>query len=280
MTRFPQSIILFLLTFSAVAQEESVSTELDKFIERTRELIEVEVSALDENSWAGNYYLGDGLGMNISLSLAPVSGFVYRHTGCLGVYGRNYGSVKVENNRIHLDKVLNRDEAGMDSLPMELLIIEWEGRKYLLAKAELTEFANAINAGQEPRATRYGRFLLKRGDHEKRAHGFPYLPEPHNRYLLKKPIKAKITQVSESSVKNLFDDYTYKEILVTLNVGEKDGVFQGMEFYSYRPKKVFSIAKVESVSKDSCKATITEYGEAGPEPKVGWKYSTRLRERK
>jgi hypothetical protein len=47
-----------------------------------------------DHPWAGVYYVGDGLGVNITMWLAPRSGCVARWTGCLGLYGANWGSVR------------------------------------------------------------------------------------------------------------------------------------------------------------------------------------------
>src|SRR5687767_13739491 len=52
-----------------------------------------ELTAFQEHPWAGEYYYGDGLGVNVRLLLTPQSGFVFQWRGCLGVYDRNHGAV-------------------------------------------------------------------------------------------------------------------------------------------------------------------------------------------
>src|SRR5690349_21093382 len=48
---------------------------------------------LPGHCWAGHYYTGDGLGVNVSLDLAPGAGYVFELHGCLGLYDRNFGAV-------------------------------------------------------------------------------------------------------------------------------------------------------------------------------------------
>src|SRR5438477_12939061 len=55
--------------------------------------IQQELGHLKDHNWAGEYYFGDGLGVNVSLALAPESGFVFSWHGCLGLYDLNYGDV-------------------------------------------------------------------------------------------------------------------------------------------------------------------------------------------
>src|SRR4051812_10255954 len=47
-------------------------------------IVEAEIKALGDHPWAGSYYLGDGLGMNVKLSLAPSAGVVATWMGCMG----------------------------------------------------------------------------------------------------------------------------------------------------------------------------------------------------
>src|SRR5437016_5194826 len=64
--------------------------------------IEAELAGLDRaqlkqyewaKEWAGTYYVGDGLGVNILIELAPKSGVTYTSHGCMGLYDYNHGDV-------------------------------------------------------------------------------------------------------------------------------------------------------------------------------------------
>lgn len=60
-------------------------------------VVEAELERLGgAHPWAGCWYTGDGLGTNVTLWLAPDTGCVTRWTGCLGLYGANWGSVREE----------------------------------------------------------------------------------------------------------------------------------------------------------------------------------------
>jgi hypothetical protein len=59
-----------------------------------------ELKTLKAHAWAGKYHYGDGLGVNVDLSLAPKSGFVFTWHGCLGLYDLNYGGVEEADGRI------------------------------------------------------------------------------------------------------------------------------------------------------------------------------------
>src|SRR6267143_4128952 len=52
--------------------------------ETKKKLINQELDILKAHPWAGKYYYGDGLGVNVHLSLAPKSGFVFTWNGCPG----------------------------------------------------------------------------------------------------------------------------------------------------------------------------------------------------
>ena len=46
--------------------------------------IKEELAQLKDNQWAGEYYYGDGLGVNVNLIIAPKSGFVFTLVWLLG----------------------------------------------------------------------------------------------------------------------------------------------------------------------------------------------------
>jgi hypothetical protein len=52
--------------------------------------------------WAGEYYFGDGLGVNVRALIAPQGGFIFSWTGCLGLYDVNFGSVRAQDDRLTL----------------------------------------------------------------------------------------------------------------------------------------------------------------------------------
>jgi hypothetical protein len=240
-------------------------------LEARKVLIDQEAHGLTAHSWAGRYYYGDGLGVNVKLSLAPKSGFAFTWNGCLGLYDQNYGDVVEVDGRIKLIFKYPNERKGFEGIAPELIPIVWGERHYLIPADEVVKFANAINAGFEPRKGAGGRFLLRDGDELKAVEGQPSLPSLYSEYLLKQPIKAEI-----SSIKKIrLEDDTHITTL-TLNVGSAQGIKQGMEFYVYSPENIFEWARITSVDSSNSEAEVVQrlaeekYGR----PSIDWKLST------
>lgn len=240
-------------------------------LEMKKALIDQELHALTAHPWAGRYYYGDGLGVNVDLSLAPKSGFAFTWNGCLGLYDLNYGDVVEVDGRIRLTFKYPNDRKGFQGIAPELIPIVWGERHYLIPADRVVRFANAINAGFEPSKAVSRRFLLREGDELKAVQGQPNLPSPYSEYLLKQPIKAEISSIKKS----LLEDDT-RITTVTLNVGSEQGVKQGMEFYLYSPANIFEWARVTSVDSSNSEAEVVQRvaDEKYGRPTTDWKLST------
>ncbi len=125
-----------------------------------------------DHPWAGEYYFGDGLGVNITLLVAP-SGYVYVWRGCMGVYGERVGTLAVQDRRLRLAATPPPD-ASTPGLAAELLIVPWGQRTYLLDPAERDEFRRDAD---EPRSGVHGSYLLREGDEARATWGEPQIPE-------------------------------------------------------------------------------------------------------
>src|SRR6267154_672380 len=78
----------------ALCQEKTVepsSSASDQAVQIHSKLIGDELAKGTSDEWSGEYYYGDGLGVNVTLVMGPTTGFVYRWDGCLGNYDQNYG---------------------------------------------------------------------------------------------------------------------------------------------------------------------------------------------
>lgn len=285
MRRLPVFLILLCSCGTPISEEKPISPEAleadpkrsDGASARASELgkqVEQELSGLDADDWAGRYYFGDGLGVNVSLDIAPKAGFVFEWHGCMGLYDRNYGQVKEVDNEIHLAFELENKQEGFQGLSPAFLPVKWGERMYLIPADEVAEFCNAINYGDEPRRSARGSFLLREGDHEKKAEGTPALPEKYRPYLLIQPIESRIVKIGETSLRPSRVDWNFKDTVVVLNAGKKHGVFKGMKFHVHRPEDKFESAIVVSVAEDSCEAVMTQIGEEDSLPKTGWELST------
>jgi len=258
--------------FAGEKDVKKFSKKSEANLEAKRALIQQELQTLKAHPWAGEYYYGDGLGVNVDLSLAPKSGFAFTWNGCLGLYDLNYGDVVETDGRIRLVLRLPNESEGFRGIAPEFIPVVWGERHYLISPEEVVKFANAINAGFEPRGGAGGRFLLRRDDVSKSVSGFPNLPPQYSEYLLKQPIEAEISSVKESRIEG-----SERITTAVLNVGTAQGVRQGMEFWVYEPSAIYGLAQITSVGSSYSEATIDQYEADKPRlPSPGWKLSTHV----
>ena len=117
--------------------------------------------------------MGDGLGVNVMVELAPKSGFAFTWHGCLGLYDRNYGTTTDKGGWLELAFHFSNAQEGYRGLAPELIPVKWGERRYLIARDELLSFANSANSGSEPRDGAHGATLLRGGDEAKPVEGKP-----------------------------------------------------------------------------------------------------------
>ncbi len=191
----------------------------------------------------------------------------------MGLYDLNYGDAVETDGRIRLVFKLPNERKGFQGVAPEFLPIVWGDRHYLIPFDEVVKFANAINAGFEPRETSWGEFLLRRDDVSKSASGFPNLPPQYSEYLLKQPIVAEISSVKDNRMQK-----SGRVTTVLLNVGSTQGVKKGMEFFVYAPSAVFESATITRVDSSSSEAEVFQCCDDKAEPPfLGWKLSTHVR---
>lgn len=233
--------------------------------EIVRPIILDEIKSLKDHPWAGEYYCGDGLGVNISVVVAPKSGYLYEWHGCGGLYDRNYGPVACINGRLQLTFRLPKRESS-SGIADELIPVRWGPRRYLIAAEDMVRFCNAVNGGTEPRGWLYGLHLLRNGDEEKTITGFPVVPDEFKDYLLARAIEAEIIDVGERT-----DDKT----IVVLNRGKQHGLLPGMELHLFDPDAEIDSATLTKVENGRSEAIMAHPLGDEPAPRVGWKLSTR-----
>lgn len=235
-----------------------------------------ELKTLRPHKWAGIYYLGDGLGVNISLSIAPKTGYLFEWRGCLALYDRNYGNVTEKDDRVRIDFTLNNNSKDSKTLPSEFFIVNWGPRHYLIPADEMIDFCNFVNNGMEPRSDIHGMFLLRKGDEKLSVTGLPTLPKEYRDYLLTAPVEADIIEVNDTKSDFDADDFGSKDTVVTLNKGTNDKLRVGMELRVIKPEDLFSTSvKITEVAADHSKALLTQYDKDSESPQIGWKLSTR-----
>jgi hypothetical protein len=269
------SLLITTHTYAQAGEsEEKLSKESISTSEARSKRILEELGQPGKPDWAGEYYYGDGLGVNVSLTIAPQNGFVFTWTGCLGLYDLNFGDISFSNGTIKLLFNYPNDRHGYQGAAPELLPIQWGERHYLISVDGIIDFANAINAGTEPSRLFAGRstsFLLKRGDEKKPVSGHPNLPQEYAGYLLKNPIEAQISAVLGTKIE---DDC--RTTTVTINMGSADGLRQGMELFLRAPSKLYAKATITSIAEHSAQAVIDQYDVKEKSPTTKWKLSTKL----
>jgi len=218
------SLSLFL-PIVVCSQSSEFSRESRRKLQTRESAIQNEIDELKSHPWAGRYLYG-GPFSRLQLTIAPESGFAFSSSGCVGIYGLNYGTVQATDGMLKLvpqEKNRRGDPWGIST---ELLLVSWGERHYLIPVTQILEFINAINAGFEPRKTVSGFFFLKWGDEYKPVAGKPKLPPEYADYLLENPIQARITLQQGTRVEGNAVRST-----VVLDVGKAQGVRVGMQFY-------------------------------------------------
>ena len=275
---FCVAIVLLLCVASAWAeQNEKLSESNRAIISEKRQKISAEIAQLQDHPWAGQYYFGDGLGTNVTLTLAPENGFTITWFGCLGLYDQNHGTVAMNGNRIKFSFAFDVESGYTGNYASEYMPIRWGERLYLIPPGEIVQFCNAINSGNEPRRGPHGRFFLRRDDWKKEAPGKPELPKELMPYLLDKPVDVAIV-----SIKNTREGRIGKIATVVIDKGKEAGLLPGMELRVVRPESVYQEVKLTHVGE---KQSEGEYIYAHPweekslfktpAPARGWQLSTR-----
>jgi hypothetical protein len=203
---------------------------------------------------AGEFYRGDGRGVNESLTVDAKGRFSFVLLTDDGQQYRNEGTAKLSDGRLALHPV-NPDphRAITGTSPPKLLPIRWGKRLYLLAEGEILEFCNAINLGAEPRDKIYGRFYIRtkldidlvdrRGPPRLEAvGGLPEIPKECEPFLIKRPLRGRVTEIEDNK-------------MVRINLGARDGIRKGMDLW-VQAERGFGFVTVVGVEMRSCTAEV------------------------
>jgi len=270
------SVAVLLAHILLVADLDArTSARAERTAKRMRKQIVSELKTLPDHPWAGEYYAGDGLGVNTSLSIAPKSGFVFEWHGCLGLYDRNYGAVVSTNDRLRLSFTFENQQKGFQGIAPELIPVQWGERRYLVPADDVVGFCNRVNDGSEPRDGAHGFFLLRKGDEKKQVAGSPKVPKEFEPYLLSEPIVAEIVSVRAYKTRPSVVEWKFKDTPVILNAGSKKGLRPGMELLVTKPSNVVESVRITKVTENQSEAVMIQAGEDEPGPKAGWRVSTR-----
>jgi len=193
------------------------------------------------NEVAGDYYFGDGLGVNCSLKLTTKGNFSFKWQGCLGTYDSNEGDFGIKNGILRITPKKPNLREGFGGTPTEFYAIRWGSRMYLVPTNDIVEYCSDVNQGSEPRRGNFGHYYLRRNDWDKPVVGKPDVPEQWTSFLLSRPVRGKITELVGKQE-------------AWLDVGADDGILQGMILTARsHGKLIFSQVRVETVEKGQCR---------------------------
>jgi len=230
--------------------------------------------------WAGEYFEGDGLGMNVRISLAPGAGVVATWNGCLGLYSAKEGDVqrRADGSLAFVFNQPNGDGSGFDpgTFATDVMPVRWGERRYLIPRDRMIEFVNAVNFGSEPREHTHGVFLLAQGDEAKPVSGLPELPEALRARIRQKPLIVGLSSV-EPGVRRGGADFAFCEFRVRFEVANGELLAPGQELAVVEPPGVHEDVEVLEVAGTQALAKIRFFRnciEMKRKPEPGWLIST------
>jgi len=190
---------------------------------------------------AGDYYFGDGLGVNCSLTVTAKGNFRFLWSGCLGTYDQNQGTASLKEGVLHIAPQKPNLRDGFRGTPTDFYPVRWGARMYLIPTNDMVEFCSDFNQGTEPRRGNYGDYYLRRKDGDKPVSGKPSVSEQWTRFLLDRPVRGKITQLIGKQE-------------AWIDKGSADGLLAGMILTAQgHGTLMFAQVQVEAVEKDRCR---------------------------
>jgi hypothetical protein len=257
-------------------EQEASSEAFDTFhakIEPRKRAIEADLKAGSHEPWEGRFYDGSpfpGLASGWLIS---------RKFGYVSTTKRtDMGTVEVKGDRIALVSEAPGKAWGL--MPVEYVVVPWGEQVYLVEPDLLLRFCNYVNSGRLGQGSPCCLFPLRVQDFDKRPTGLPRVPEEYKEYLLQKPITGSIvaTHGEKGDVAILGKELLWSGFSVTVDVGKKDGVRTGMQFYVAEDadKDVWSSFYVISVIERQAELLECPFKDGGKsQAKMGLRLTTR-----
>lgn len=155
-------------------------------------LLSLQLQADPTGDLTGDYYCGDGRGFNWNFSLRADGSYSFASHGHMGPYADSKGRVRLNAASLTLELTDGAPRLLEAPLPLALVVVRWADRRYLVPEHEGARFAAHVARAWEPRADKYGWFLLRQSDWAKPVRGLPELPERWHKWLLRSPVEARI----------------------------------------------------------------------------------------
>lgn len=215
--------------------------------------------------WAGEYYVGDGLGMNVQILVAPDAGITYTWHGCMGLYDGNHGQITGTFD-------LN-DDAKPDGLTIEwtlhpqtdydfdserFFFVPWLGpdgavaRRYLVPEDQMLAVVNDVLSGWgddlffAPRLHELdAEGQLMRRWNDAAVVGAPHVPEPWASMLSSPADFGLVTHVENPTIAVITRGVESTTCRVTIDAGASDGVFLGLRARYGQPFATSTLTAIE-----------------------------------
>ncbi len=261
-------------------------------IEQRRGRIMAEVKALRERDekadspdqawareWAGEYYCGDGLGMNVTICIAPKAGVTYTWYGCLGLYDANQGEiVSHEEGELRTRLELDPKRSSWGFMSERLYLVRWGERHYLVSEGEMRDVCEEYGPGSDD-FSRLRHAPLRRADRDKPIGGRPEFPPSIARALAAKDVEAAIAGIEP--VPKPQGLHGRVRATVTISAGDAAGVYPWMQFRpAEAPGTAPWIITIDSVTDETATGELVMSPGADPAtelPKLGQRVTTRSR---
>lgn len=245
------------------SQDIATQRAFQHAVDAQRDAIAKENSTTPRVAWAGDYYFGDGLGQNVSLSLAPLSGVTATWQGCLGTYSANKGRVVPQaDGSLLLEYEQPNDQRGL-GFADHVVPVAWGDRMYMISEKELPAFASAVNLGDEPRKGAYGSFLMREGDERRKAYGMPVLPPAQQSLIREVPLEVGV--VSANRLHDNHADEFECRYRLELDHGANDGLVAGMKLLTIGGS-AHNRVTVEQTTPTRAVGTVSLFGDECTKP--------------
>jgi hypothetical protein len=200
---------------------------------------------------AVTYSLSDGFDLIARLELRGDGSFHFVWTGCEGLIARAEGQYITEQDAVRLTPTSGAFREDPRTFARLMHRVRWGEREYLLPDERMLAFANAINAGREPRSGVFGVFYLRQGDELLTANGRPSLEPKWKRFLLTSPQTGVVARVLQRET-------SMQRPIVEIDAGGGAGLLEGMQLYAFNPRRPSFKADLTilAVEADSARAVV------------------------
>jgi hypothetical protein len=128
-------------------------------------------------AWAGHYLTSGGFDSNVAVTLSASREWVEERASLRPRKGR---IEEVGEGHLRLHPGADNATRKVDSAAVDVYVVVWGKRRYLLRESEIVPFVRAVNSTEGPiakgRTQLEARFPLREGDEKLPASGHPALP--------------------------------------------------------------------------------------------------------